>query len=51
MNEHASPATQPKIPLGPSVIPHRKNAAEWVLWAVLRPVVWLARRLGVHGGA
>jgi hypothetical protein len=25
-------------PAGPPTIPHRKNAVEWLLWLVLRPI-------------
>ena len=24
-------------------IPHRKNAAEWLMWICLQPVAWIAR--------
>jgi hypothetical protein len=39
------------LPLGPAVVPHRKNAAEWVMWVVLWPVAWVMRRFGPGGGA
>ena len=38
------------LPVGPAVVPHRKNAAEWVMWLVIWPVAWLARRFGAGGG-
>ncbi|HWE03464.1 MAG TPA: hypothetical protein VG326_13750 [Tepidisphaeraceae bacterium] len=28
---------------GPAVMPHRKNVAEWMMWFVVAPAVWLAR--------
>ena len=30
-------------PADPYHIPHRKNAAEWVMWVALRPLVPVAR--------
>ena len=32
-------------PPGPAVVPHRKNAAEWVMWAALWPVAWALAKL------
>ena len=32
-----------RYPVGPTAYPHRKNAAEWVLWAVLWPIGKAAR--------
>jgi hypothetical protein len=31
-------------------MPHRKNAAEWVMWAALRPVAWLVYAWRVRAG-
>ena len=33
------------FPPGPAVVPHRKNAAEWVMWAALWPVAWVLAKL------
>ena len=38
------------LPVGPATVPHRKNAAEWVMWVVLWPAGWLARRFRARGG-
>ncbi|HZK80625.1 MAG TPA: hypothetical protein VFC46_06145 [Humisphaera sp.] len=27
-----------RFPAGPAVVPHRKNAAEWMMWIVVMPV-------------
>ena len=45
-----SPSGPQQYPVGPPVMPHRKNAAEWVMWAALRPVAWLVRAWGVCAG-
>lgn len=29
------------LPVGPAVVPHRKNAAEWVMWLAAAPLVLL----------
>ena len=37
-----------ELPVGPAVVPHRKNAAEWVMWLALLPLVpiaWLIDRI------
>jgi hypothetical protein len=34
-----------EYPPGPAVVPHRKNAAEWVMWAALWPVAWVVAKL------
>ncbi len=39
-----------RYPVGPPVVPHRKNAAEWVMWVVLWPVALVARLFGRTGG-
>ena len=39
-----------KLPIGPAVVPHRKNAAEWVMYVVLYPFAWAASRLSRKGG-
>jgi hypothetical protein len=26
---------------GPRIVPHRKNAAEWMIWIVLAPIAWI----------
>jgi hypothetical protein len=44
----AGPQRTPKereYPPGPAVVPHRKNAAEWVMWAALWPVAWVVAKL------
>ena len=28
---------------------HRKNAAEWVMWALLWPIAWFIRRFAGKG--
>jgi hypothetical protein len=33
------------MPANQSNIPHRKNAAEWLMFITLYPIAWLARRL------
>ena len=38
-----------QYPCGPAVVPHRKNAAEWVMWAALWPVAWVVARLTRRG--
>jgi len=32
-----------RYPIGPEVIPHRKNAAEWAMYAACVPLVLVAR--------
>jgi hypothetical protein len=34
-----------RYPTGPAVVPHRKNAAERVMWAALWPVAWVVVKL------
>jgi hypothetical protein len=42
----ARPATDAhNLPVGPAVVPHRKNAAEWVMWLAAAPVVLLLRAI------
>ena len=41
---HPAPLRQDLRP-GPPVVPHRKNAAEWVMWAALWPVAWVVAKL------
>jgi len=32
-------------------IPHRKNAAEWLMWVCLHPVAWVMRAtMKIKGG-
>ena len=45
-----SPAHADRYPLGPAVVRHRKNAAEWVMWALLWPLAWVARVWGARAG-
>jgi hypothetical protein len=33
-------------PRDPYHVPHRKNAAEWVMWLALRPLVPVVRLIG-----
>ena len=40
---HATAGHAERYPVGPAVVPHRKNAAEWVMWIALRPLVPVAR--------
>ena len=37
------PADAERFPVGPRVMPHRKNAAEWVMWVAAAPIVLLLR--------
>ena len=39
----AAPAAPPAPLPDPYHVPHRKNAAEWVMWLALRPLVPIAR--------
>jgi hypothetical protein len=33
------------MPPNPHDIPHKKNAAEWLMWLTLYPFAWLIQRL------
>ena len=35
------------LPVGPAVVPHRKNAAEWLMWFAVAPLVILLRAASV----
>jgi hypothetical protein len=42
-------AAPPRYPRGPAVVPHRKNAAEWLMYATLYPFAWVVSRLRPAG--
>jgi hypothetical protein len=38
-----TPPCEPRAPRDTDPVPHRKNAAEWIMWCALRPLVPVVR--------
>lgn len=39
-----------RYPTGPAVVPHRKNAAEWIMWCAIAPAAWVMQLLHIVSG-